>query len=295
MKYELEWQYSDDPEQLHESAPYLHFNFVLFFPEVPPGKGYAEHFAFNVLRKPETNESGISLLRRGFLQSNPFSKPSILEFVEKIVAEAFEKDPGIISSIAHLDERFIHTDADFSGEFAGDLIEADELLELINQAFDRVERGEGMTLHQAVVVDDYGSEEEFTAAGELDLEDNWQDVPDSDLAENTSIFCFLDPPGFRYYLPAAMSFAVKDCGRDVYDSSFFTYLAVLPTVAPRDSGRGFGAAFDLDAFIQRYSFTALQVETIYRFICFMAIRAHHGMDEDQYAAAKKWRQAALSQ
>jgi hypothetical protein len=41
-----------------------------------------------------------------------------------------------------------------------------------------------------------------------------------------------------------------------------------------------------------HSFTPQQVDAIYRFICFMAIRAEYGMDEDEYAAIKKWRQAA---
>lgn len=88
-----------------------------------------------------------------------------------------------------------------------------------------------------------------------------------------------------------MSYAVKNF--DDFDT-FFTYLAVLPTVAPREIGRGMGAAFDLDSFLQEHSFTAMQVNAIYRFICFMAIRAEHGMDEDQFAAVKKWKQAALN-
>jgi len=70
-------------------------------------------------------------------------------------------------------------------------------------------------------------------------------------------------------------------------------LAILPIIAPREIGRGLGAAFDLDGFIQKHSFTPEQVNAIYRFICFMAIRAENRMDEDLFEAVKKWRQAAL--
>ena len=183
---------------------------------------------------------------------------------------------------------------DFSAEFVNDLLGADELLELIERAFDRVKRDEGITLHQAVVIDAYGSEEEFLAAGKLDTELRWQDVPDDDISTNTSIFSFLDAKGFRYYLPAAMSWSIRNYEHDEYNCGFFAYLAVLPTVAPRDVGRGLGNAFDLDGFIKEHLLTPPQVNAIYRFICFMAITADLGMDEDYYAATLKWRKASLS-
>jgi len=292
MRYEFEWQYNDEMEAGPTSEPYIHFVFMLRFREVPVGeKGHVAHFCFNVLRNPETNESGVKVVCRGFLACSPLSKTTILNFVEATVSEAFEKSLRE-EAIADLDRIFIHEDADFADEFVEDLLEQDELLGLIENAFDGVERGDGLTLHQAVVVDDYGSEEEFIAAEKLDTEDRWQDVPDSDISTHTSIYCFLDPKAFRYYLPASMSWAVRHYEEDVNDCGFFTYLAVLPSVAPREVGRGIGHSFDLDTFIKKHSFTPVQVQAIYRFICFMAIRADLGMDEDQYAATKKWRLAA---
>lgn len=273
------------------AEPYIHFVFMLRFPDVPPGSGHVAHFAFNVLRNPATNESGIAVGSRGFLTCVPLSKPVILNFVEVTVSQAFKRDSGE-DAIAELDDIFIFEDADFSDEFADDLVDQDELLSLIEHAFDGVGRDDGITLHQAVVIDDYGSEDEFIAAGKLDTETRWQDVPDEDISTNTSIFCFLDSKGFRYYLPASMSWAVKNYEHDEHDCGFFTYLAVLPTVAPRDVGRGIGRAFDLDSFIKEYSFTLSQVRAIYRFICFMAIKADVGMNEDYYAATRKWRTAA---
>jgi hypothetical protein len=287
-EYELEWQYSDDPIPPIESEPFIHFQFMLRFPSVPPGKGHAAHFCFNILQEPETDVAGIFVVRRGFVVSVPLSKPDIMKFVEVAVSDAFRANSRE-GALEHLNTQFINSDLDYSYEFEGDLISADDLLWLIEEAFDGVERGVGITLHQASVIDNYGSEEDFVAAAKLDTEERWQDIPDSTIKANPHVFTFLDPLGFRYYIPAAMSFAVTN--HDDFDT-VFTYLALLPTIAPREIGRGMGAAFDLDAFIQEHSFTAMQVSAIYRFICFVAIRAEHGMDEDQSAAVTKWRQAA---
>ena len=291
MKYVLEWQYSDAMEPEPRSGPYIHFVFMLRFPDVPTGKGHVAHFAFNVLRNPETNESGVTVVSRGFLACVPLSKPVIVNFVEVTVAQAFERGLGE-DAISELNAIFIYEDADFSNEFTDDLLEQNELLALIEHAFDGVGRDDGITLHQAVVIDDHGTEDEFVAAGKLDTETRWQDVPDEDISTYPHIFCFLDPKGFRYYLPAAMSWAVKSDEHDEYERGFFTYLAVLPTVAPRDIGRGLGAAFDLSGFIEKHAFTPSQVNAIYRFICFMAIKADAWMDEDFYAATQKWRKAS---
>ena len=291
MKYEFEWQYSDDPAPPVESEPYIHFGFMLRFPDVPPGKGHVAHFCFNVLQEPENLEQKVSVVRRGFLGCILFSKPEVQEFVEAAVERAFAENTRE-EALVLLNKQFIHSDVDFSDEFVTDLLETDDLLELIEEAFDEIERGDAITLHQAMVIDDYGSEEDFLAAAKLDTEVRWQDVPNSAIAENPHPFHFLDAAGFSYYLPAFMSWSVRNYASDDYDSGFFTYLAVLPTIAPREIGRGLGEAFDLEAFIKERSLSPPQINAIYRFICFMAIRAEHGMDEDQYATARKWRRVA---
>jgi hypothetical protein len=292
MEYELEWQYADDPAPPVEYEPYIHFGFMLRFPKVPLGKDHVAHFCFNVLQEPQVNEIGIVVVRRGFVICIPFSKPDIMEFVEAAVSRAFSGSSRE-EALDRLNAQFINSDIDYSDEFVSDLIGADELLNLIDEAFDGVERGDGITLHQANVIDDYGSEEEFLAAAKVDTETRWQDIPTSALVENPQFLCFVDTAAFRYYIPAAMSFAVRKYDENDFET-FFIYLAVLPTVAPRESGRGIGEAFDLEGFIREHSFTQAQVNAIYRFICFMAIEAEHGMDEDQFAAVKKWRQAASS-
>jgi len=219
MGYELKWQYSNDSVPSVGSDPYIHFMFMLRFPDVRPGKGHVAEFCFNVLPETQSSETGIAVVSRGFLYCIPFSKSDIMEFVESTVAEAFEGNPRG-DALNRLNAFFINRFIDYSDEFADDLVGADELLALIEEAFDGVERGEGITLHQARVIDDYGSDEDVFAARKLDTEERWQDVPVSVLSvsplrerKNTQFLDFLDPAGFRYYLPFAMSFAIRNYER----------------------------------------------------------------------------------
>jgi hypothetical protein len=285
----LEWQYVDDPPPPIEYEPYIHFSFGLFFPHIPAGVGHAEHFDFNVLQRPDKDSEGISVVKRGFIVCVPYSESDVKAFVEEAVADAFANSSHD-DALDKLNEQFIQT-RNFADLFKEDLLNADELLDVIEKAFDGVEREDGVTLHEAVVIDNYGSQEEFEKAGSYDTETRWQDVSENDLAENPQFMTFLDAKGFRYYLPAAMSWSIRH-GVDSLSDSIFYYFAVLPTVAPRDNGRGLGEAFDIDGFIAEHSFTPDQVRAIYKFLCFMAIEADHGMNEDEYAAVLKWKNAA---
>lgn len=84
--------------------------------------------------------------------------------------------------------------------------EREALIAQITGAFRAVGRAGGVTWHEADVIDDYGTDEERTAARELDTERNWMELLDP-ARWNTapgSQFSFLDPIGFRYYLAPAM-------------------------------------------------------------------------------------------
>ncbi len=95
---------------------------------------------------------------------------------------------------------------------SSDQAEREDLIRLIENAFDGVQRGKGITLHQADVIDEYGSEEEEAEARKLDTEKRWQDIPEDWIQKENSFsaaLCFLDPQGFRYYIPAFMIFAIR--------------------------------------------------------------------------------------
>ncbi|HEY0736971.1 MAG TPA: DUF6714 family protein [Herpetosiphonaceae bacterium] len=84
----------------------------------------------------------------------------------------------------------------------------------IRTAFADVTRGAGVTLHEARVIDDYGSDEERLAARQLDTDQHWYEVPDELIAGRPDALSFLDEAGFYYYLPAYLSWTLRS-----YDSS----------------------------------------------------------------------------
>lgn len=71
----------------------------------------------------------------------------------------------------------------------------------ITAAFDGVQRGNGVTLHEAEAIAYYASDAERAEARLLDTEIRWQDVPESAMAANCSALSFFDAEGFRYYIP----------------------------------------------------------------------------------------------
>ena len=85
------------------------------------------------------------------------------------------------------------------------------LIAEIERAFDGVQRGDGVTLNQTCVLDDYGDEEEQAKARRKDTDNRWQDVPKAKLEWHSCAVAmsFLDAIGFRYYIPAFMRWAVR--------------------------------------------------------------------------------------
>lgn len=88
-----------------------------------------------------------------------------------------------------------------------------EVIDAVSEAFHGVAREDGVTLHEARVIDDYGSNDERAAARMLDTEKVWEDVPHADIEEYSEALSFLDPKGFRYYIPAYMIWAVREFGK----------------------------------------------------------------------------------
>lgn len=91
------------------------------------------------------------------------------------------------------------------------------LLDQIASAFAGVELGDGVSLHESAVIDNYGTDEERLAARTLDEKHDWHKVIDD--PELTLLFslgygglCFLDAEGFRFYLPACLSRWLQDPG-----------------------------------------------------------------------------------
>jgi hypothetical protein len=89
------------------------------------------------------------------------------------------------------------------------------LLALVDDAFTGVELADGVSLHQACVIDSYGSTAEEIAARHNDETTDWHAlVNDSELHRMCSLmggyWNFCDAVGARFHLPACLAFMVAD-------------------------------------------------------------------------------------
>lgn len=94
------------------------------------------------------------------------------------------------------------------------------LLRLIEEAFRGVELGDGVSLHETVVLDDYGGPEERRAARQLDEKHDWRKlIGNPELIRPTSMdrqtaglggLSFYDAAGLRFHLPPYLSLVVTD-------------------------------------------------------------------------------------
>lgn len=81
--------------------------------------------------------------------------------------------------------------------------EVNAIVEAIVEAFAGVRRG-AITLHEALVIDGYGSEAQRRQARQQDTERSWVDVPATHLERGGNAIAHFDPVSWRYYLPAFM-------------------------------------------------------------------------------------------
>ena len=85
---------------------------------------------------------------------------------------------------------------------------SESIIEAIRSAFAGVPRGR-ITMHEAEVIDDYGSDDERKKARGLDTDESWDQVRDNDIMACTTALCHVDADGWRYYLPAYMIWSLR--------------------------------------------------------------------------------------
>ncbi|QDU33137.1 hypothetical protein KS4_11820 [Poriferisphaera corsica] len=92
------------------------------------------------------------------------------------------------------------------------------LLKEIRAAFDKVRLEDGETIHQADTEGGVGlTKEQFKTLRKNDPEEFWWDIPLERFHAFSSIWSFLDPKGFRFYLPACMSAIITDPHRCIHE------------------------------------------------------------------------------
>ena len=122
------------------------------------------------------------------------------------------------------------------------------LVEEIERAFDGVQREDGVTLHEAEVIDNYGSWYERRAARLKDAETRWQDIPIDLIRDCDSNLSFLDAKGFHYYFPAYLIWDLYFCDCEDEDFESNTLGVIDYKLLARE-----GAEAD-DYFLERFNF-----------------------------------------
>jgi hypothetical protein len=294
--YRIEFKYLEVPAEegpnLFEEA---HCEFLIRFNDVPVGAvGHCAFFCVNVVTSETARQLGIRPRDRAYLVSDYMTQAMLRKRVTDDVTRAMN---ALHRSVALplLDRVYVWRDRDFRDEFSADVLDASTLRGMIEDAFAGVSRGQGVTLHEALAEDDYADPVAKAAARALDTDTDWHDAPRDVMIKRCEFFSYLDPLGFRYYLPATMLLCLDpSLEGEVGDTPQRTYWSLLPTVAPRDFGKGHGKRFSSEAFIASCGFTDAQVHAIYRFLCFMAIEADQGVNEEQLPALRQWRGSAAS-
>lgn len=100
------------------------------------------------------------------------------------------------------------------------------LLNLIERAFAGVQLEDGVSLHEADVIDNYGTNAERQAARATDELEDWHRLDRHELEHMGWVLSFYDDKGFRFHLPAYLTMAVEDYRNEVVDSLLFHLCSV---------------------------------------------------------------------
>src|SRR5450432_2467058 len=86
-------------------------------------------------------------------------------------------------------------------------IEAQSIIDEIRNSFSDVKRGP-LSPHQANNVK-YATPQQLNEFGNLDVDDNWAEIPDQDIEANDRALYGADPESWRYFLPAWMIWSLR--------------------------------------------------------------------------------------
>jgi hypothetical protein len=114
------------------------------------------------------------------------------------------------------------------------------LLAAIDEAFCGVQLGDGVSLHETVLADNYGTEEQRRAAREPDEKHDWRRLAsDPDLRRIAGVggLSFYDAAGLRFHLPAYLSLAVTDFESDGAGNVLESLMFTLTHFSEHNAGR----------------------------------------------------------
>jgi hypothetical protein len=85
----------------------------------------------------------------------------------------------------------------------------EEIISAIRSAFSHVQRGQSISLHETDAIDDYADDNQRKKARLLDTDVHWWEIAPEQLEKFYSALFYMDAEGFRYYIPAYMTQALR--------------------------------------------------------------------------------------
>jgi hypothetical protein len=146
----------------------------------------------------------------------------------------------------------------------------ESVVALVQEAFRGVSRANGVSLHEAAVIDNHGSDAARRRARLRDIESRWEDVPGDDIRDHYSALSFLDPIGFRYYIAPYMVWALRNFDRSDSLSVDHTIYSLNPSLKPKIR------AWQLERFAL---FSEQQASAVASFLRFMLERTNGRADD----------------
>ena len=106
--------------------------------------------------------------------------------------------------------------------------EEQELLDQIHHAFAGVILEDGTSLNMTEYYDSGGSRPEYAERAKDDERDDWTAIPDETLEQFIVAFSFTDLKGFRFYIPAYMTWTVRNFRKSGSIIADYTTYAIDP-------------------------------------------------------------------
>jgi hypothetical protein len=104
---------------------------------------------------------------------------------------------------------------------------AEKIIAAISQAFGKVLRGQGISLHEADALDSYASDDQLKQARQLDTDIHWWEIAPEQLERFNGVLIYTNAEGFRYYIPAYMTVALR-----TYQSGSLSVDAAISSLFP---------------------------------------------------------------
>jgi hypothetical protein len=136
------------------------------------------------------------------------------------------------------------------------------VIERIERAFAGVRLGDGVSLREADVIDDYGTEADRTKARAQDEQIDWRRISEDLIGRYSWCLSFFDADGMRFHLPAYMRFALRHYKDSASASIDFAIYAL-----GREDERFIG-------------FTAPQRAAVRQFLKFITFNGGHHVDRN---------------